>query len=159
MKVRVAQIEVTKDISDNLQKILDTLKSSSKGEWVLLPEGMLSGYYPEQTNYLNQLDAQLIETSIKTIGDEASNLGVNCLCGSARKMEDKWYNCTIAIVDGRQIVYRKNNLSTLDRNHFTPGDSIKTFQAEDMTFGIQMCRDLVYPEQWKLLKKKGAQVI
>src|SRR5258708_31183689 len=131
MKVRVAQLTVTKDISENLQKILGTLKSSHKGEWVLFPEGVLSGYYPEQAGYLDQLDAQLIETNIHAIRTEANSLRINCLFGTARKIKGKWYNCVVGIVDGQEILYRKNNLSTLDRNHFTSGDSIETFQAED----------------------------
>lgn len=158
MKVTIAQLSVSKDIQANVEKIISILQKSSTGEWVLFPEGMISGYYPEEDSYLSQLNQVLIEQSIAKIEEVVKNKKCNCLMGSALKIDENWYNCAIFITPDNKIIYRKNNLSNLDRNHFTPGDELKTYKDADVTFGIQMCRELVFPEQWKILKKEGAQV-
>jgi predicted amidohydrolase len=50
-------------------------------------------------------------------------------------------------------------LATLDRKHFTAGNNLEVFKAEELKFGLQLCRDNAFPEQWKILKKKGAQLV
>ena len=159
MKVRIAQLSVSKDIDANLDKVISVLQKSSSNEWVLFPEGMISGYYPEGATFLSQLNPDVIEKSIDKIEKIVHEKKLNCLVGSAIRLNGNWYNSTIFISPDKKIIYRKNNLSMLDRNHFTAGGELKSYEADHLRFGIQMCRELTFPEQWKLLKKKGAQVI
>ncbi len=159
MKVRIAQLVVSKDIIFNVGEVISTLQESTPSEWILFPEGMISGYYPEESTFLSQLGPNIIEQSINNIEKVVHEKKVNCLIGSAMKLNDEWYNCTIFISPDTKIIYRKLNLSTLDRNHFASGNELGVYEADQVTFGIQMCRELAFPEQWKLLKKNGAQVI
>lgn len=158
MKVTIAQLIVSEDIDTNLEKVLMTLQNASSGEWVLFPEGMISGYFPEDDNYLSQLNESDIANFILKIEESVKEKNCYCLIGSALKLENKWYNCTLFITPNGNEIYKKNNLSNLDRNHFNSGNELKTYANKDTIFGIQMCRELVFPEQWKVLKKEGAQV-
>lgn len=159
MKVRIAQLIVTKNISENTSKINSVLQSSVSGEWVMFPEGMISGYSPEESDFLSKLDDNEINDAIKNISKTVREKKINCLVGSALKNGDAWYNCSIIITSDKQLLYRKNNLSTLDRNHFSAGNGLHIYEENSLKFGVQMCRELAFPEQWKALKKNGAQVI
>ncbi len=158
MKVTIAQLVVSRSINTNLEKVIKSLQNSSSGEWVLFAEGMVSGYYPDEDNYISQLNEDEITKAITKIEETVKEKNCYCLIGSALKIDDKWFNCTLFITPNEKLIYEKNNLSNLDRNHFVSGNELKTYKADDVNFGIQMCRELVFPEQWKILKKEGAQV-
>lgn len=159
MKIRIAQLIVSKDIQGNLNKVVSVLQDSAQGEWVLFPEGMISGYYPEETDFLSQLNVDAIDKALDTITQIVKEKKIVCLIGSALKENNTWYNCSIVLSPDQRIIYRKNNLSTLDRNHFVAGSELKVYEQDNIKFGIEMCRELAFPEQWKLLKKDGAQII
>ena len=159
MKIRIAQLTVSNDIQKNVTRIENTLKNSNSDEWVLFPEGIISGYYPEKETYISQLNQNQIEEGVNKLEQVVKEKKITCLIGSALKIENEWYNCTIYISPEQKIIYKKNNLSNLDRSHFFSGNSIRVYRSENIIFGIQMCRELVFPEQWKLLKQEGAQVI
>ena len=159
MFVRVAQLIVTRDLTENKNKILHVLNDSEKNEYIVFPEGILSGYFPEDPEYLNKLHEHTILTAIAEIKAKVIQKSVNVIFGTAY-YENDWYNSSIYIDKiGNTSIYHKNNLANLDRKCFKQGNKLDIFNAEDLSFGIQMCRELVFPEQWKVLKKKGAQVI
>lgn len=159
MKITVAQLIVTKDIQSNLKKISFTLESSHEKEWVIFPEGMLSGYYPQEDSYPKNIDFNSIEQGINVIKDMVSKKRCNCIFGTAYFKDEEWYNSSIFIGNNKSFIYHKNNLATLDRRCFKQGNEISTLDYQGVRFGIQMCRELVFPEQWKLLKHQGAQII
>lgn len=159
MKVRIVQLSVSKEISDNLDRVISVLHNACSGEWILFPEGMISGYYPEEESFLSLLDNNAIVRAVNKIEEVVKQKKLNCLIGSVYKVDNQWYNATIFISPNQKIVYRKVNLSTLDRNHFSAGNELKIYNENSVSFGIQMCRELVFPEQWKLLKKANAQII
>jgi beta-ureidopropionase len=41
----------------------------------------------------------------------------------------------------------------------TPGDTIPIFETDFGTIGIQICFDIMYPEAWAELKRKGAEIV
>jgi predicted amidohydrolase len=160
MKVRIAQLAVSKNITANKDKIIEVIRASKKDVWVIFPEGMLSGYYPDEDFYLKNLDWQQIETSINEIQKVIEENDNQCIFGTALFEKNTWYNSAIFLDStGSKKVYRKVNLANLDRKHFTAGNSLEVFDKDDLKFGIQLCRDQSFPEQWKVLKKKGAQVV
>lgn len=159
MKVKLAQLVVTRSIQENLKKILEVLDSANQSEWVIFPEGILSGYFPEEDTFLQQLNFEDIQKGIETVRSKVKEKQCLCIFGTAYMSSNMWYNASIFIDGEKEIVYYKNNLATLDRKHFTQGNSLDVYEAHGVKFGIQMCRELVFPEQWKLLKHKGAQVI
>jgi len=159
MTVKLAQLKVSPNISLNVEKIKKILTTAKSGEWILFPEGMISGYYPEDDDFLKKLDNTEIEKAIGEIEDLVFTKKANCLIGTALKIKDQWFNTTIILSNGQRKIYRKNNLSILDRQHFSAGSEIKVMSDDSFLFGVAMCRELIFPEQWRLLKKKKAQVI
>ena len=159
MNIRLAQLLVSKNIDENREKIFNTVSTSERNDFVIFPEGMLSGYYPEEPEFLQSLDKEKINMSVKEIKEKVVQKGVSCIFGTAY-YDTNWYNSAVFInTNGDIRVYHKNNLSTLDREYFHQGSILNVMAEEKVIFGIQMCRELVFPEQWKVLKKKGAEVV
>jgi len=160
MKIRMAQLVVTKHIKKNKTKIVSVLDQAGQDEWVVFPEGILSGYYPEDKDFVKELNSDLIKGYIQEIKQKVNEKKCHTIFGSAIYENGGWYNSSIYLdYKSEEAVYHKNNLATLDRNHFLQGKEIPIYQAGGIKFGIQMCREVVFPEQWKLLKRKGAQIV
>ncbi len=160
MKIRLAQLVITKDIVINKEKIINVLEKSQKREWVVFPEGMLSGYYPEDDNYPECIDKDYLEVSIEEITELVKEKDVNCFFGTAFFKAGNWYNAVVFISHkGERLIYKKVNLATLDKKCFIAGNNLDVYEVDNVKFGIQLCRDVAFPEQWKVLKHKGAQVV
>lgn len=160
MKVRIAQLIVTQDLKTNTDKILNVINQSNKGDWVVFPEGMLSGYFPANEEFTNKLNWTKIESSLNKIKAAVKHKSISCIVSTALFKNNRWYNSSIFIgTTSKDFVYDKVNLATLDRKFFTAGNNLDVFESDSINFGIQMCRDDAFPEQWLTLKRKSAQVI
>ena len=160
MQVRVAQLRVTEDIRENIAKIISVLDDAKANEWVVFPEGMLSGYFPQQDDFIDRLNPVEINRAIDTISALAEKRNLHCLLGTAYFESGGWFNAGLYLGSaGQRFVYRKVNLATLDHRHFRPGDQLEPFSTGSMVAGIQACRDISFPEQWKVLKRKGARLV
>jgi predicted amidohydrolase len=74
-----------------------------------------------------------------------------------------WRNAALYFApDGSQFTYYKVNLATSERGTFTAGDELPVFPMRfiggTVIVGIQLCREIRFPEQWRALARQGAQV-
>lgn len=161
MHIRVAQFAIGRDLRSNLQHILNVLDQAMPGEMVVFPEGALSGYAPKDPAYLDGLDPAAIEEALGTIAVRVGAIGCYCLLGSAVRDGRHWRNAVILIEGpGPSQRYYKAELSSLDRRHFEPGPTAgELFVAGGVPIGVVACRELLFPEAWMRLKRRGAQVI
>lgn len=160
MKLTLVQIEVTHSLPTNKNKILQMIKASEKGAWLLFPECALTGYFPDEENFLEAHRPEEIDQAIHEIAETAKKQQVVCLLGTARYKNNAWFN-SVAIIspDGTLQYFDKIALSQLEKKHFAPGTSLDTYQVQGVTFGVLICRELVFPEMWQTLKAKGAQIV
>ncbi|GAB4510940.1 MAG: hypothetical protein OHK0046_08360 [Anaerolineae bacterium] len=128
-------------------------------EWVIFPEGMISGYAPEDPDYIRKLNKEALFSAISSIQYRAMQRKCHCIIGTALPA-DPVMNAALHInaVTSEQTYY-KVNLDALDRQHFTPGTALHIFTMKEGRFGIQMGSELLFPEQWKALKHNGAALI
>ncbi len=162
LRITIAQLAVTLDPADNLARMLGVLDRAHPGDWVAFPEGMLSGYAPEREDFRALLDAQKIADGIADIRRKAAGRGCYCVFGTATPTpsHDGWHNSVlIAAPDGRLLAHHKIELAALDRNHFLPGNSVSTAELGGLRFGIQACRELLFPLNWHSMKTAGAPII
>jgi predicted amidohydrolase len=159
MIVTLAQLKVSKDINKNKEKIVDLIKASKENTWLVFPEGLLSGYYPENQNFIAKISKDKLHAAIEEISLLVKQKNIVCLLGTVTFDKDTPLNSTIIFKQHQMDTYNKCNLATLDRKHFKQGNILKTYKVNEITFGIQMCRENAFPEQWAYLKKEGAQII
>lgn len=66
-KLTLAQVAIQPDLTKIKRKMLSVLQAAEKDEWVIFPEGTLSGYFPEQDNYFRHLDKAELEQALADI--------------------------------------------------------------------------------------------
>lgn len=160
MQLRLVQCVVNDDITDNITQITRVLQDAQSGEWVIFPEGMISGYAPAEPDYVQNLDMTHIQEAVEHIQALVNQRGCRVLIGSAWGEDGQWFNSALMFAPNRNLeMYHKCNLATLDRQHFTAGNKLSVFRHDNITFGVQMCREIVFPEQWRTLKQQGAKII
>jgi predicted amidohydrolase len=160
MKIRIAQLYIGRNVEENRDKLLRVLQDTLPGEWVLFPEGALSGYNPDEADYLSDMDPEMIQDAIETLAVQVQKNRCHCVFGSATRMKKQWFNSVIILrPTGDRSIYHKIQLAGSDLHHFAPG-SIPFFDTTGgVSYGTLACRELIFPNRWSELKKRGAQVV
>lgn len=160
MKVTIAQVPVTASMEDNLNSVLKLIESNAGTDLIIFPECALSTYEPQDKNYIKNIDFRKLSQSHEACRKMAVLHKTSIIIGSIDKINSKHYNTAFIFhADGRTEKYHKANLAFLDRNFFSAGDSLPVFDIAGVKVGIQICREIMYPEQWRLLAIKGAQLL
>ena len=158
----VAQFPITLDIQYNLNLILSILLQAEPDTLVILPEGALSGY-AEDTEFLSGIDQQLLAIALRKLQETAVQSQIHLIFGSCLFENERWYNASIYYGPRHErFVYRKVNLATNERTVFTAGSQLSSAKLDfnncSIKLGIQLCRELRFPEQWQYLARKGTEV-
>lgn len=160
--IAVAQFPVTLDIQHNLAMILSILSQAKPNSLVILPEGALSGY-AENPEFLNAIDLQILAIALQELQVATTQAHVHLIFGSCLYEHGKWYNAGIYYgARQEQFVYRKVNLAINERTTFTAGSQLSlvdlNINCRNVKVGIQLCREIRFPEQWQYLARLGAEV-
>lgn len=159
----IAQFPVTPSIKSNLEFIVSVLKQTNPGDLVIFPEGSVSGYATEPS-FLKQINQQELITGLKYLQKVTQERQVNTWVGACVVANGKWFNAAYGFAaDGSTQVYHKINLANHERGVLSAGSELPVFELNtpkgQMSIGVQTCRELRFPEQWKSLAQRGAQVI
>ena len=163
MRVAALQLPVLMDVATNLQRLKTAIKALPPATLAVAPEGCLSGYLPEP-GMVRRLDQSATLDAIEIAHDWARRAGVHLIAGACLETQGVWRNATFYLgPQGERWRYDKINLAMSERADFAPGDQLPVLDiivdGQSVRVGIQMCREIRYPEQWRLLAQRGAQVI
>lgn len=159
MKITIVQLRPTGSVSKNTTSMLEAIGESPVGT-IVFPEGMLSGYEVNDKNWLKNLSFAELNDSVERIKDLVKQKQVDVIFGSAWQVNGSWFNCGLYINSIGELshIYSKINLAAMDKSHFQAGNSLPVFKFNGITAGIQICREVRYPEQWRALAIKGAKI-
>lgn len=162
VSVAVAQVPVTWDLVQNLAAIEAALADTEPGEIVVLPEAALSGY-DDDLSGLDHLDPHAIAAGAERLGDLAREKRLHLFCGSLLHEHEAWWNAALYLPPkGKRWTYRKVNLATHERGRLAAGSELPTLRLSlgggTMAVGVQLCREILFAEQWQYLATAGAQV-
>lgn len=168
MRVAAIQLAVTdghtkRDRLSRVKSILSTLgREEAPPELVLLPELWGAGFFTFD-NYARDSEPAEGETYVE-LSPWAERLGCYLLAGSIVERDgERLYN-TALLVDprGRLIAkYRKMHLfgyQSEEAKILSPGDSVCVVGTEHGVWGITTCYDLRFPELYRVMVERGAQV-
>ncbi|MFX0039085.1 MAG: carbon-nitrogen hydrolase family protein [Promethearchaeota archaeon] len=160
--VLVAQFPVSFSIDDNINIILEILKNSKENDLVVFPEGCISGYDTD-LSFLEEIDMPKVHKGLEILRNEAIKRKIYLWVGSCLFENGKWFNTAMGFTsEGKINRYNKVNLATHERGVFTFGSELQTFplklNKDFVNVGIQLCRDLKYPEQWRWLALNKAHI-
>lgn len=161
--VMVGQIPVCWSIQRNLKSVTDVIGQADTGSLLVLPEAALSGY-DDNLSGLGSLDPAELSEARQIVSRTANDRGVHVVCGSLLFENGGWWNAGLYFGPDREPrVYRKVNLAMHERGRLHPGSALPTvtikFPDGALTVGIQLCREIRFPEQWHVLAEYGAEVL
>lgn len=163
VQAAVLQFPVTLDVDANLARLLAALERLDAGTLSIGPEGALSGY-SSAPDFVTAIDTDATARAIDITRAAAVKRGLHVIVGACLFDDGAWWNASLYMTpDGEIRRYCKINLARSERGTFRSGDRLPVFDSvfdgESVRIAIQMCREIRYPEQWRVLAMKGAQII
>jgi predicted amidohydrolase len=161
--VAVAQVPVCWSVPRNLETILAAIGAAGTGTVLVLPEAALSGY-DDQLSGLGALRPGELAEARDAIAGAVRARGVHVFFGTLLPEHGQWWNAAVYCSPaGRSWVYRKVNLAMHERGRLAAGAALPllrvTLPAGEVLAGVQLCREIRFPEQWHCLARQGAQVL
>jgi predicted amidohydrolase len=168
VKLALAQISSKRESkSENLLKIEKlTLKAKQQGaDLIIFPEMALTGYVLLDQVY--ELAETIPGSSTKKIETLAKKTGIHIIFGMpelSEKTQATVFNTAVCVgPQGLIGKYRKMYLPTHsifeEKRYFRPGYEAAAFQTEVGNIGLTICYDIFFPEVYRLIRLKGAQLI
>lgn len=167
LPVVIGQLEIGWKPARNAERIAAFLREETRpGALVVLPEAAVSGY-DDDLSGLPGLDPRELAGCLAAVAEVARERRVHLLCGSLLPADGGWCNAALYFGPaGERWTYRKVNLATHERGRLTAGNSLPVLQMpgafadhEPVAVGVQLCRELKYPEQWHVLARSGARML
>jgi len=143
-----------------IRPLLDQVKDSTL---VVLPELANSGYNFRDFDQAYQLSEVIGSKGVfqDFLLQEASARGLYIVSGINEREGSKLFNSAI-LVGPQGIIgkYRKMHLFMNEKDIFQEGDSgLQVFDLGYFKIGIMICFDYLFPEPWRILAQKGADLI
>lgn len=150
------------DLQATIEKIEELSVRCTGADLLVLPELCNSGY-----NFVSK--EQAWETS-EEIGDGAFLQYIESLCrrlnchivsGLNERHGSRLYNTAVLVgPQGYLGKYRKLHLFMNEKDFFEPGDvGLPVFDIGACRIGLLVCFDWIFPEVWRVLALKGADII
>ena len=176
LKVAAIQMKISSANKEvNIAHALDLLDrcSSMGSRLVCLPELFSTPYFAvAETIETFKLAETIPGPTVDTLAGMAKKLNVY-IAGSIferDKLERLYYNCAFLIDPGGALVgkYRKMHIPFVnykdryinEKYYFRPGDlGFPVFPVDQLKVGMLICYDRSFPEAWRCLALKGAEVV
>ncbi len=163
MRAAAIQFPVTMNVPANLAALERAVGSLKPGCLAVAPEGALSGYEPV-AGFVERLNSDVTAKALEFTQDLIRRTGIHLVVGACLRVNGIWRNSAFCFEpDGTSRRYDKINLAQSERGTFEAGNALPIFDITvdglPVRLGIQMCREIRYPEQWRYLSASGAQII
>ncbi len=158
LTVAVLQMATSDNIERNAQKIERAVrKAADRGaELLVVPECALSGYLPD-----GNLDFDALLEAQSGLLRCSSERAIWLALGTTTRRDGRLLNTALLFSPAGEIVmsYDKTHLTEADRDVFAPGQELCVIQVGEWKVGIQICFDMRFGENWRLLRLQGAEVV
>jgi len=157
------QFAVTMEPASNAAAIERLLANAPADTLAVAPEGALSGYVNE-AGFVSRIDQAATAAAIERIAAVCAAKRIHLVAGACINEAGAWRNASVYFGPrGERLRYDKINLAQSERGVFAPGGALPVFDIAianaTAKLGIQMCREIRYPEQWRVLAAQGAEII
>ena len=152
-------------VKRNVERALQLIENK-KARLFVFPELSFTGYTFKTKKEVEEVSEIVSDEndcgySIQVFRDFAMKNQTNVVFGFVEKDGEKFYNSSILIKhDGRYKVYRKMHLFYEEKLFFEPGNTgFWVDEIEGVKLGLAICFDWIFPESFRTLALKGAQII
>lgn len=164
MNMRIVTIQSEHRDSDSkeerIRNICETIKKSGESDLVLLPEMWNTGFF-SYDKYSANAETDSGET-VLALSDMARECETNIFTGSfIEKDGGKLYNTALFIDRNGDIKgkYRKIHLFADEAEYISRGEDITVCKTDIGIVGMSICYDLRFPELYRALSKRGAEIM
>lgn len=177
MRITVSQQPVVLDPYKNLQTLENVFKEAGETDWLITPEGSLSGYLvPPALINMDPKNVQVLEEVLGSVEQSHQSYNFNLALGTAWVEQDnlpynqiRFYSRDNMLIGSysKQILCETSEGGGEIYNYF-PGKKNVTFEHEGITIGSLICNDFWAtprvspngnPYHVRQLAEAGAQVI
>jgi predicted amidohydrolase len=164
VKVGLAQIDcAVGGVEENCARIAEFCRSAAGAgcDAVIFPEMADTAYVPE---VISGSASSWDGLPYQTLQRCALEQGLFVVCGLSEREADRIYNAQAVFAPDGSLLgrYRKTHLFTPDPIHeeriFSPGDDLTLLPIGNLFWGFSICYDLRFPELYRLLALRGADV-
>lgn len=163
LKIAIIQFKpVLGPAAENVQTIRSMVESVPNAQLVVLPELASTGYnFKDQAQAFSLAEGPADSSYLKMLTALARRNRQYIVTGFNEKADQGLYNSSAIIgPEGILGIYRKMHLFMHEKEYFLPGDGkLIVFDTAFGRFGMQICFDYLFPEPWRILAEKGAQLI
>jgi predicted amidohydrolase len=163
MKVGFIQFApVLGDVRANMTRIESLLAHVKEADLVVLPELCNSGYNFESPQQARETAEDINNSDfIRFLESLCRKNNLHIVSGFNEQCNDRLYNTAVLVgPEGYLGRYRKMHLFMYEKDYFTPGDAgLPVFTVGEAKIGILICFDWIFPEVWRILALKGADII
>ena len=161
MKIALIQFRPAFGESDrNIEKLL-RLCRENPADLYILPELAYTGYQFVSEEEVRVLADSVHSRRIAAFRNAANALNACLIFGFPERADAGIYNSALAVLpDGREYLYRKTHLFYKETLYFSPGDTgFSVFEYRGARIGMAICFDWFFPESFRTLALKGADII
>lgn len=163
ISVAAIQMAITKETDEQrLARVKRLLEALERTDLVLLPELWRVGYF-DFASYSKKAETLDGET-VSFLKGTAAQLGAYLLGGSiVERSGEKLYNTAVLLNPEGELIgtYRKSHLLSVrsqERDLLTPGEEIRVVRTTIGTLGLAICYDLRFPELFRAMSERRAEV-
>ena len=169
IKMAAAQMRVSTDIDENLEKSKDLIRraAESGARLIAFPEGQLGPYAPKYPGLA--ADDIAVEPDSRYITELRQACADNNIIGVLSHnllMDGAIYPCMIAVSERGEILRIQKKYHIVyaphyyEQDYFTPGEGrFEAFDTSIGRIGMIVCFDRHYPESFRALVLDGADMI
>lgn len=150
------------NLDATLGKLENLLKEAPAADLLVLPELCNSGYnFPSRKEAWEAAEEIPNSRFIKLLRDHCGRNNSYVVSGFCEKDGLKLYNSAVLVgPEGFIGKYRKIHLFYNEKDFFAPGDAgLPVFATPIGNIAMLICFDWIFPEVWRILALKGADVI
>ncbi|MDO4632037.1 MAG: carbon-nitrogen hydrolase family protein [Corynebacterium sp.] len=172
MKIAIGQISTGPNKTDNLELVTHatTVAAQNQAQLIVFPEATMQAF---GTGRLDETAEPLDGAFVDKLTTLAHDHNIAIVLGMFRpadqittdgKTINRVFNTAIVVQpDGTRIHYDKihtyDAFGYRESDTVKPGNQLVTFTYDNLTFGLATCYDLRFPEQFRQLARRGAEVI
>lgn len=170
--VKIALIQFEVRLNEDFEKTKKRVSwfinkaSEKKCKIICFPEDFWFGpldYYSEKL--INKITGADIKKIISFICSQAKQNNINIIAGSLiQKVRRGFYNTSLVVNNAGEIVLKHNKSKLVpygfEKERIISGNiKPKVVMLSGIKIGVLICRELFYPELFKLLREQGVEIV
>ena len=163
MRIDSVQMAVVEDSKEAArQKAAEKVRSCKGADLVILPEMWPIGFMSFDRYYEEAEEGE--GPTLSAMRSLAREIGAHLHTGSfVEKEGDRYYNSSYLLSPNGEVLanYRKIHLfgyNSRETQLLTPGDRVEVVETELGTVGLATCFDLRFPELFRVMADRGAEM-